>query len=161
MPDTLLQHYEYLGSATEYVSDIHEILAGVPLFGRLDLAETTQLANFMGVYSAHMNTELLTQGNVPGHMVILLTGTAEVVRTEPDGGTTPLGLLEPGGAFGALAMLDDVPLRASCISREPVDLVVISRQAFRDLLLNAPRLGNKLLLLFLRMASQRLQQAGV
>ena len=34
---------------------------------------------------------------------------------------------------------------------------MLSRDAFRDVLLTLPRLGNKLLMLFLRAASQRLQ----
>ena len=159
MPHAFLNHFEYLGSATEYVADIHEIFGGVPLFGRLDLAETTQLANFMGVYSAHMNTVLQAQGSTPEGMVILLTGSAEVVRTHPDGSQTRLRLLKPGDTYGELAMLEGAPLRASCVSLEPVDLVVISAQAFKDILLNVPRLGNKLLLLFLHIASQQLHAA--
>ena len=40
---------------------------------------------------------------------------------------------------------------------EEKGFVVLSRDAFRDVLLTLPRLGNKLLMLFLRAASQRLQ----
>lgn len=54
-------------------------------------------------------------------------------------------------------MLDNQPLRATCMSTEPVDFVVLSRDAFRDVLLTLPRLGSKLLMLFLRVASERLQ----
>ena len=81
--------------------------------------------------------------------------TAKALRDNADGKRTWLHDLGPGGTFGELAMLDNAPLRASCICNEPVDFVVLSRDAFRDVLLTLPRLGNKLLMLFLRAASQR------
>lgn len=157
MLEALPPHFEYLGSAQDYAADIHEIFTSVPLFEPLDLAETTLLCNFMAVYSAHKNTTLLCQDESPSYMIILLTGSAKALRDNADGKRTWLHDLGPGGTFGELAMLDNAPLRASCICNEPVDFVVLSRDAFRDVLLTLPRLGNKLLMLFLRAASQRLQ----
>lgn len=151
--------FEFLGSAQDYAADIHEIFGGAPLFEQLDLAETTLLCSFMAVYSAHKNTVLMRQGESPDHMVILLTGSAEAVRTDADGTVTILHCMKPGESFGELAMLDGDPLGASCVSTEPVDFVLMSRQAFKDVLLTLPRLGNKLLMLFLHVVSQRLQAA--
>lgn len=151
--------FEFLGSAQDYAADIHEIFGGAPLFEQLDPAETTLLCSFMAVYSAHKNTVVMQQGESPEHMIILLTGAAEAMRTDADGTITSLHCLKPGESFGELAMLDGDPLRASCISTEPVDFVLISRQAFKDVLLTLPRLGNKLLMLFLHVVSQRLQIA--
>lgn len=159
MLEALPTHFEYLGNAQDYAADIHEIFGNAPLFEPLDLAETTLLCNFMAVYSAHTNTTLLHQGESPAYMIILLTGAARAVRVAPDGRRTWLHGLQPGGTFGELAMLDNEPLRASCVSTEPVDFVVLSRDAFRDVLLTLPRLGNKLLMLFLRSTSERLQLA--
>lgn len=67
--------------------------------------------------------------------------------------------MKPGESFGELAMLDGDPLGASGVFTEPVDFVLMSRQAFKDVLLTLPRLGNKLLMLFLHVVSQRLQAA--
>lgn len=141
-----------------YAADIHEIFGNAPLFEQLDLAETTLLCSFMAVYSAHKNTVVMKQGESPDHMIILLTGSAEAVRTDAEGTSTSLHCLKPGESFGELAMLDGDPLRSSCISIEPVDFILISRQAFKDVLLTLPRLGNKLLMLFLHVVSQRLQR---
>lgn len=159
MLEPLPAQFEYLGNAQDYASDIHEIFGGVPRLEQLDLAETTLLCNFMAVYSTHKNTVLLEQGTAPSYMIILLTGSAKVVRTDADGQHHGLHDVMPGSTFGELAMLEDTPLRASCISAEPVDFVVLSRDAFKDILLTLPRLGNKLLLLFLHVASQRLRHA--
>ncbi|MCD6661774.1 MAG: cyclic nucleotide-binding domain-containing protein [Comamonas sp.] len=157
MLEALPTHFEYLGNAQDYAADIHEIFSSAPLFEPLDLAETTLLCNFMAVYSAHKNTTLLHQDESPAYMIILLTGAAKALRTMPDGKHTWLHDLEPGDTFGELAMLDNQPLRATCVSTKPVDFVVLSRDAFRDVLLTLPRLGSKLLMLFLRVASERLQ----
>lgn len=159
MADVDSTQFEYLGGAQDYAADIHEIFGSAPLFEQLDLAETTLLCSFMAVYSAHKNTVVMRQGESPDHMIILLTGAAEAVRTDADGTTTSLHCMKPGESFGELAMLDGNPLRASCVSTEPVDFVLISRQAFKDVLLTLPRLGNKLLMLFLHVVSQRLALA--
>ena len=157
MLEALPSHFEYLGNAQDYAADIHDIFVSAPLFEPLDIAETTLLCNFMAVYSTHTNTTLLNQGGSPAYMIILLTGMAKAVRTDDKGKDIWLHNLRPGDTFGELAMLDNEPLRASCISSEPVDLVVLSSDAFRDVLLTLPRLGNKLLMLFLRVTSRRLQ----
>ena len=157
MRDTLFTQFEHLGDAQDYAADIHEIFGSVPLFEPLALEETTLLCHFMAVYSAHTGAVLMPQGSAPQHMVILLTGKAQVVQTLANGGSVIRYALEPGGTFGELAMLDGQALHASCVSSEPVDFVVISRQAFRDLMLTLPRLANKLLLLFLHEAALRLR----
>jgi CRP-like cAMP-binding protein len=151
--------FESLGSAQDYATDIHEIFSNAPLFEQLDLAETTLLCSFMAVCSAHKNTVLMRQGDSSDQMIILLTGAALAVRDDTDGTRTTLHYLKPGESFGELAMLDGALLRASCVSTEPVDFVLISRQAFRDVLITLPRLGNKLLMLFLHVVSQRLLAA--
>lgn len=151
--------YEYLGNAKDYVEEIHNIFVNAPLFEKLDIAETQALCRFMAVYSAPTNTVLMHQDDAPDRMLILLTGGALAVRHEVDGSAVTLHSLKPGDSFGELAMLDGGPLRSTCSTTEPVDFVVLSRHAFRDVLITLPRLGNKLLMLFMHIVSQRLQEA--
>lgn len=150
--------FEFLGNAKDYVEDIHGIFVGAPLFDQLDIAETQVLCSFMAVYSAPKNKVLMRQDDAPDRMLILLTGGAQAVRREPDGRAVTLHSLKPGDSFGELAMLDGGPLRSTCASTEPVDFVVLSRPAFRDVLITLPRLGNKLLMLFMHVVAQRLQE---
>lgn len=151
--------FDYLGDAKDYVDEIHNIFVEAPMFGKLDMAETKALCRFMVVYSAPKNTVLMHQDDAPDRMLVLLTGGALAVRQEMDGSATTLHSLKPGDSFGELAMLDGGLLRSTCCTTEPVDFVVLSRQAFRDILITLPRLGNKLLMLFIHIVSQRLQEA--
>lgn len=150
------QGCEFLGSAKHFVDEIQEIFHCAPLLDVLDVSETQLLCNFMACCSAPRGHALLHEGGTSDFMFFLLTGKVELsVRT--GAGEKTLAVLGPGAAIGEMAMIDGTPCWHSCVAVEPVDLVLMSRQAFKDVLLTYPRLGNKFLMLLLHSLSERLQ----
>ncbi|MFC7462344.1 cyclic nucleotide-binding domain-containing protein [Hydrogenophaga defluvii] len=152
-------HFELLGGAQDHAAEIHEIFGNTPVLDRLDLAETTALCRYMAVYSAGRHTRLMQQGELTNHLLIVLTGSAEAVQTNNDGSVCSRLSLAPGDSWGELALLNGEPVSATCVTTEPVDFLLITRSAYKDLLLTFPRLANKLLLRFLHTASKRLEWA--
>lgn len=155
----LPQEFQCLGTARDFAEDIHEIFSAVPLLQALDMNETALLCNFMVCYSAPRGTELLTEGGKGDFMIFLLTGTAEMVLTDDYGSRHRVALLGPGVPAGHMSMITGRPRSSSCVAMDPVDVVVLSRQAFNDILVTLPRLGNKLMLVMLHGLSERLQVA--
>lgn len=150
--------FECLGSAREFADDIHEIFSHVPLLEGFDANETMLLCNFMVCYSAPRGATLVREGEVGDYMFFLLTGRADVFMRHGETGTTRVAEIGPGTAVGDVSMIDHRPRTASCVAVEPVDLVVLSSQAFKDIMLTLPRLGNKLLMVLLHSVSERLHQ---
>lgn len=148
--------FEHLGPAHAYVDDIHQVLSGLPLLETFDHTETGLLGHFMACYSAPRGTELVHQGDVGEYLVILLTGHADVYAADGSGQMRRVARVGPGAVLGDMAMIDHRERQTTCVAAEPVDMVVLSAQAYKDILLTAPRLGNKLLMVLLHAMSERL-----
>lgn len=155
----MLEQFEYLGEARDFAGEIHEIFNRVPLLDSLDLHETALLCNFLSCYAAPRGSVLVEEGGRGNFMLFLLTGSALVVKTDAQGIVHTVGTAGPGDALGEMAMIDHQPRAATCIANEPVDFAVLTEQAFRDILLTLPRLGNKVLLLLLHVMAERLRKS--
>lgn len=148
--------FECLGTAREFADDIHEIFSKVPLLEGFDASETQLLCNFMVCYSAPRGAKLIQQGDVGEYMFFLLTGHADVFVQNGVEPPVRVATIGPGTAVGDMSMIDHRPRASSCVAVEPVDLVLLSSQAFKDIMLTLPRLGNKLLMVLLHSVSERL-----
>jgi CRP/FNR family transcriptional regulator, cyclic AMP receptor protein len=148
--------FVYLGPAQAYIDDIHLVLGNLPLLDSFDLAETTLLGHFMACFSAPRGTELVHQGDLGEYLVILLTGRADVHAADATGLMRRVATVGPGAVLGDMAMIDHRERKTTCVAADPVDMVVLTTQAYKDILLTAPRLGNKLLMVLLHAMSERL-----
>lgn len=156
---TLPPECECLGSAVSFADDIHQILSRTPLLESLDLNDTQLPCHQMTCFSAPRGCVMLREGEPSSHMLILLTGRAELLLTDEAGVRHSMASLGPGRTIGEMAMIDQTPHSVTCVAQEPVDVVVLTRQAFRDILLTNPRLGNKLLLAVMHSVAERLHRA--
>lgn len=155
-PD-LFPQFQHLGSAASFAEDIHEIVDHAPLFEELSFQEIEAMCSFMVCYAAPSKSVLINEGDIGDYLLILLTGSVDVVKTGKDGEPVHLASVGPGGTIGEMSMIDSHPRFATCISSEPVDFAVLNRQALNDILMALPRFGNKLLLLLLHLVTERLR----
>ena len=159
----LFPSLEYLGSATRYVGEIAEIVEHAPIFDDLTLPEVESLCGFMHCFGSPRDVTLISEGSEGDFLLIILTGSVKVVKKQGNRGGTTLATVAtvgPGATLGEMSMIDGEPRFASCITVEPTDFAVLSRQALNEVLLNMPRLGNKLLLLLLQMLASRLRDVS-
>jgi len=84
--------------------------------------------------------QLTTQGSAGRQAIIILSGTAEVVR---DG--VVVAERGQGDCVGELSLLANVPRSATLRALEPMKLVVIGAQQFEPLLDEVPELSRHLL----------------
>jgi CRP-like cAMP-binding protein len=83
--------------------------------------------------------ELLTiEGDVGDALLVLISGSATVFRTSPDGERAALNVLEPPDVLGEIALLDGAPRSASVEATEPTVALALSRQEFFGLLRQQP-----------------------
>jgi len=151
----LFPSLEFLGSASKYVSEIFDLIDHIPIFEDLKLSEVESLCGFMDCFGAPRDTTLFTDGQEGHFLLIILTGKIQVVKH-----ARIIATVGPGATLGEMSLIDGEPRFASCITVEPTDFAILTRQAMIDIMLNMPRLGNKLLLVLLQMMTRRLRETS-
>jgi CRP/FNR family transcriptional regulator, cyclic AMP receptor protein len=156
----LYPELEYLGSATRFIEDILQVIDQIPFFGGFSDQELQALSGYMGCYGAPRNARLLTEGQTDNHMLLLLTGRAVVLKNDAQGIEKIVAEAGPGATLGEMSMIDGSPRSASCVTTEPTDFAVLTRDSLNEIFINSPRLGNKLLLVLLQLTMRRLREAS-
>jgi neutral ceramidase len=124
--------------------DVAGILAGSELFAGTEPELTARLPALFEHRAVPAGAFLCTQGARERDLYLLLAGEVEVVVEDPADrqAVQSLGVLRAGEAFGLTALVDGRPRMASCVARESVDVLVLSREAYSACLASeAPEAG--------------------
>ena len=149
----------HLGSATGFVGEIHEVVNTLALFEGFTLLDCSVLCEYMACFAAPGHATLLTEDTVGDFLVIILTGSVDVVKAAGPGQQKVVAHIGPGGFLGEMSLIDGKQRFASCISIQPTDFAVLTREALSQILADHPQLGSKVLLLLLQLMTGRLRDA--
>ncbi len=119
---------------------IDERLANIPLFANLSKKQLAALGGLVTVVDVGAGRELVHQGGVGREFFLVVEGEAEVRR---DGEV--IAHRGPGTFFGETALLFDQPRNASVVALTDMQVEVIERRDFAELLLDFPDLYAPLL----------------
>ncbi len=111
-------------------------LRAVPAFATLEPDELAATVDHGEWINVPPGQEIVRQGDVGDAFYAIGSGRVEVVK---DG--TVVRALGPGGHFGEIALLQDVPRTASVVARTPVRAFRLDREGFDGLLAKAFRTG--------------------
>lgn len=151
--------FQPLGSAMHFAEEINDITNRKPLFEGLSAQEVKAMCSFMTCYAAERGSVLMHEGEQGNALLVVLTGSVDVVKRKVDGEKVHVATLGPGQTLGEMSLIDGQPRFASCIADEPVDFALLTRAALNEILMTHPRLGNKILLLLLSLFTERLRHA--
>lgn len=119
---------------------IDERLANIPLFANLSKKQLAALGGLATVVDVGAGRELIHQGGVGREFFLVVEGEAEVRQ---DGEV--IAHRGPGTFFGETALLFDQPRNASVVALTDMQVEVIERRDFAELLLDFPDLYAPLL----------------
>lgn len=147
-----------LGSVSDFVNEFIEAVGPQHIFDTFSRAETALLSEYLECFGVPRQTVVVKEDDICEFLAILITGKAEIFKMQ-DG--TPITIQEilPGEIIGVMSFIDQQKRFASCITIEPSDFAVLTRESLNDLLADHPRLGNKFLLVLLGLTATRLRQA--
>lgn len=160
MPKDFLEMYpglEWLGRADRYEDEIFEIVNHIKLFDKFSMDEVRTLSRFMHCFAAPRDFVLLEEGASGDYLLLVLTGEVAVLKSMGDGDKKQIAEVGVGGTLGEMSLIDGQPRFATCKTTIPTDFAVLTREAFNNVLIQMPRLGNKLLLTLLQSSTCRLR----
>lgn len=157
--DNTDQKLSALGSATDFADEIRPILSSLALFEGCSESECAVLLDYLQCYGAASNVTVLQEDDIGDFMIMVLTGRIDVLKADADGTMRMVAHIAPGGILGEMSLIDGQHRFATCVTREPTDFAVLTRQSLNNILIDHPRLGNKLLLILLQLMVSRLREA--
>ena len=115
-----------------------DILGNIPLFSCLDDTALDALSKVAVKKTFPSHTILLSEGDKTDSLYVICSGKVKVEISDEHGKEVILTMLGPGEYFGEMALLDGKPRSASVVTRGPTELLIISRNDFRDILISNP-----------------------
>jgi CRP-like cAMP-binding protein len=120
-------------------------LAKVRLFANLDEETLANVAARAMERNYPRGQIIFSQGDEGGSLYILLGGLVKVVITGASGDEMLLTTLRAPATFGELALVDGRPRSASVEVGEPARVLIVSKEAWLDLVRAHPQLSDALL----------------
>lgn len=151
---------EPVGRASDFITDMHGLMARTPLFADFDADETRRLGAFMFVYDVPVGVTLIHEGETGDFMMLLMSGMVDVLRMNRYRYPSRIAVAAAGHALGEMSMFDGEPRFASCVTLERSRIAVLTREALLLVLREEPRMGNKILLKLVQLLSDRLRQTS-
>ena len=125
-------------------SDLDEriqLLRGIWLFSTCDDDELARIAAVAEPREEEQGAVLTTQGDEGSEFFVIVTGDASA---KVDG--SQVGTIGPGGFFGEMALIDGGERVATVTATSPMQLLVLDRHDFNEMLeLAMPQIAPKLL----------------
>lgn len=151
---------ENLGTADNYLDEIRGMPHVIQLFGSFTLNELETLCRYLQCYGAPGNYPLISEGQEIDYLLLILTGSVEIRRGIPGDGIAQFAEVTAGETVGEMSLIDGQPGSEICITAVPTDFAVLTQEGLNRLLMQSPRLANKLLLVLLRKMTRRLRDVN-
>jgi CRP/FNR family cyclic AMP-dependent transcriptional regulator len=117
-----------------------ELLKRIPLFAACSKAELKKVATITDEVSLREGSVLTKEGRAGHEFVVLIDGTARVTRKGE-----VLADLGPGDWLGEIALLTKAPRTATVTATSPIQALVITDRAFRQVVQKTPAIAMKVL----------------
>lgn len=130
-----------------------DTLRDISLFEHLTMKELLSVMDVLRSESTDEGEVIIREGESGDSLYIVLSGRLEVLR-----GDKVVAELERGTHVGEMALLNSRPRSATVRTLNPTRLLVMTRQAFTELVRREPDLGVKLLWTFAQVLSHRLDE---
>src|SRR5471032_817686 len=139
------------------------LLKKVPLFAEFSDADLVAVASLAQTRRYAKPAVLVYEGDPGDALFIVTAGNVAVTRVSNDGKETILSILKDGDFFGEMGVLDASPRSATIKALRDVEVAILARKEFLDLLVKSPHMSLSLVLALsarLRATNQAIQAAA-
>ncbi len=142
------------------MTEREEQLARVPFFDGLTREALAMFASVTAEESHATGTKLFQYGDPGDKLFIILEGKVRISREVAGMGEEALAVLGPGEVFGEMSLLDESPRSADARVHERCRMLVITKEAFDELLFMQKELAYEVLWNCVRILSARLRETN-
>lgn len=114
-------------------------LEGLPLFSCLEKGDLRRIAGLADEVDIREGEELLRQGDFAHEFMVVMEGSAEVVRD-----SQPVAEVGPGDFLGEIAALDRGQRNATVVATSPMRVVVMTDRDLRHIARDLPTVDKQL-----------------
>jgi len=142
--------------------DREAVLAGHFLLRHLPPAELKRVAAAMVVARHPAQTTIFQKGDQSPSMMAVVRGRVKICTYSAEGKELVLNIIDRGGVFGEIAVLDGRPRTADAVALDETDLLVLDRNKLLPILAAHPDLATRLIGVLcerLRQTSEQLEDA--
>src|SRR2546421_1324262 len=140
------------------MSNTVELLKKVDLFAGLKPEGIVLISKVASEETHAVGTKIFQHGDAGDKLYLILDGKVRISREVAGMGEEALAVLGPGQVFGEMALLDESPRSADARAHASCRLLVITKDAFDDLLFLHKDLAYEVLWACVRMLSGRLRE---
>jgi CRP/FNR family transcriptional regulator, cyclic AMP receptor protein len=137
-----------------------ESLKDVPLFQGLTPDELANLAPLLFEKSYALNATLFVEGMTGEVLYIIKRGSVQIIKKLPDNREAVLATLKSGEFLGEMSLIDNLPRTATAKVADDSLLLVMTKKAFTIMMEKYPGIALKVVLVFLRIANDRVRKAN-
>lgn len=122
-----------------------EILRAHPIFGKLGPQVIERLTSYANIKAVAAGTTVFQRGDPGDCLYAVCAGTIRISNRSTDGRDAVFNLINAGGIFGEIALLDGRERTADAQAVTDCDLMVINRRDFIPMVSSEPELALKLI----------------
>jgi CRP-like cAMP-binding protein len=115
------------------MSELHEALAQLAVFERLEVEEIEVLAKGAGERTFNPGEVLWSEGDPPGGLFVVLDGAVELIGSFAGGVERVFGTVRSGQVLGLLSVIDNGPRPATARAVEPTRVLAMDLAVIADL----------------------------
>ena len=134
------------------------MLQKIFLFQSLDYTEANSLLEICHSERRQPGDKIIEENSVGQALYLIKKGTVRVYKGEKDTGAA-LATLGPGEIFGEMSLVEDALTSANVIAESEVELTIIHRSEFEQLLSQNDSIALKIYKSFCRVLSERLRKS--
>ncbi len=122
-----------------------DALARVPLLSRLSSAQRARLAKLATTRKYRADSVIVRQGDTSMSFYVILSGRVRIEQEVGDKRRLALREFGPGGYFGEMGLIDDMPRSATVVAVEPTECALLAKWDFGNELREDPDIAIALL----------------
>jgi CRP/FNR family transcriptional regulator, cyclic AMP receptor protein len=119
-------------------ADVTGILRETSLLGSLPEQDLRALAAISRLRSFRRGQVVFTRGDPGDSVIVVVSGRVKITARSADGGELTLAIIQPGDLTGELGVVDGGPRSADAETLEESQLLLIPRDAVRDVCARVP-----------------------
>lgn len=135
-------------------------LKSLPLFKDLNPSELPNIAPLFFEKTYTKNATLFVEGMTGEILYVIKKGSVHITKKAPNNQEVVLATLKEGEFLGEMSLIDNRPRTATAKVAEESLMLVMTKKAFTTLLEKYPETALKVLLVFLKIANERLRKAN-